>query len=380
MRLIQFIKENKNKIADEWVEYAKQNIEATREKNLAEVKDHIIEMLESIIKNMEVEESNSEQEAKSKGNKNSKDLHETAAKAHGAQRVKMGFSTVELSSEFRALRASVLRLWEKWDSKKEKTELYDIIRFNEAIDEAWMHSLEKFDNVVDESKNWYLSVLGHDLRSPLAAILGGQQVLALSDQLTEKDKRILRRTEASAKSMKELIDNLLELTNVQFGKGLGITRTSVDLSRQGEETIQEFQLAYPESEFIFKSPGPVQGEWDSLRLKQALTNLIANALKHGKAGGPVTLQIGTEGKNAFFAVHNEGNTIPKNEQKLIFQDRYLRYSQRTGNESSFGLGLFIVREIVKEHNGKIDLESTPKKGTTFTVFLPRSTDKKKAKQ
>ncbi|MEG9328907.1 sensor histidine kinase [Salinimicrobium catena] len=372
MRLVPFIKKNKEEIADEWVEYARENISAADEKEVKQVKDHIIEMLESIAKDMEVSESNSEQEAKSKGNKEVKNIHATAAKEHGTQRVKMGFNIVELSSEFRALRASVLRLWSKEKSgESDEDQVHDIIRFNEAIDEAWIHSLKKFDSVVQESKNWFLSVLGHDLRSPLAAILGAQQVLGLSDKLTEKEKRILRRTEASAKSMKELINNLLELTNLRLGKGMTITRSSVDLSRQGEEIIQEFQLAYPESKFKFDSRGPVQGDWDRLRLKQVLTNLIANALRHGKAGGPVTLKISTKGKEAIFSVHNEGNPIPKDVQKQIFDGRFSMEQEPYGNENSYGLGLYIVKEIIKEHEGEIKLESSAKKGTTFTIVLPR---------
>ncbi len=82
-----------------------------------------------------------------------------------------------------------------------------------------------------------------------------------------------------------------------------INKTPVDLSKQSEKTVQELQLGYPEAELVIESPGPVQGEWDGIRLDQLMTNLITNALRHGKPGGPVTVSISAKGNDAYFKVH-----------------------------------------------------------------------------
>lgn len=375
MKLAPFIKENREEITDEWVKYARENINSTKKMPLEEVCDHIREMLEAVVYNMETPESDAQQEKKSKGNKDSK-VNEKAANQHGAHRANVGFDILEVSSEFRALRASVLRLWEEKSSTKNwENDFKDMVRFNEAIDELWMISLQRFEDRVDESKNWFLGVLGHDLRNPLAAIMGMQSIFKLSKNLSEKEKNILMHSVSSVKRMTELIDNLLELTNVRLGGGLSIKKATVDLTQQSKKIIQELQLGYPKAELIIEAPGPVQGEWDRLRLDQLMTNLITNALRYGKPGGPVKVKISAEGNEAFFDVHNEGTPIPESIQKNIFTGKLSESERNSANENSYGLGLYIVKEIVDGHNGQIKLTSTKEKGTNFRVILPRKSRK-----
>lgn len=372
MKLSSFIKEYKEDIATEWVEYASRNINVTNRMELEAVRDHIIEMLERIAEDMETSQTKNQQEEKSKGHKPPHLIHDMPAKEHGAQRVDAGFNIVELSSEFRALRASVLRLWEeKIMSPIDKGKFEDMIRFNEAIDEAWMHSMAQFHTKVDESKNWFLGVLGHDLRNPLATILGAQQLLARSSTLSDQEKALIKRTKSSAKRMEELINNLLELTSLRLGSGMTIHKATADLTKQSEQILQEFQIIHPQAKLYLDSPGPVQGEWDILRINQVITNLIANALRHGRPGGPVTLKIFAEGNTVSFSVHNVGNLIPNYVREIIFTRTFTHNSEHPTKKDSYGLGLYIVKEIVDGHAGSIQLESSEENGTTFTISLPR---------
>ncbi len=372
MKFAQFIKTHKKDITDEWVKNAQDNIISANEVELDEIRDHLTLMLERIAENMEKEQTDSQQEKKSKGNIKMKPGESTAAKRHGAQRADIGFDIVELSSEFRALRASVLRLWEE-GSKEEswETDFHDMVRFNEAIDQEWMISLQRFHRKVDESKNWFLGILGHDLRNPLAAISGVQSILRLSKNLSEKEQSLLMRSVSSVKRMTELIDNLLELTNLRLGTGMTINRSPVDLSKQSEKIVQELQLGYPEADLILEAPGPVEGEWDVLRLDQLMTNLITNALRHGRPGGPVIVTISAKGNNAFFEVHNEGTPIPESIQNMIFKGMFKKSNDQSTQNDSYGLGLYIVKEIVEGHNGQIEVISTEERGTTFEITLPR---------
>ena len=373
MRLASFIKEHKEDIAEEWVEYARENIGVTTKMDLKGVRDHVIEMLDRIAEDMETSQTKGQQKSKSRGHKPPVLIHDMPAKEHGSQRVDAGFDIVELSSEFRALRASVLRLWEKkMTIAIDKHKFEEMIRFNEAIDEAWMHSMARFHTKVDESKNWFMGVLGHDLRIPLTTISGAQQILALSSNLSATEKALVKRSESSVKRMKELINNLLELTNLRLGSGMTINKATTDLTLQSEQIIQEFMIAYPQAQLHLQSPGPVQGEWDNLRINQVITNLIANALRHGNPGGPVAISISAEDNNASLSVHNEGRPIPESVREMIFTGMYTNNSENQTTQSSYGLGLYIVKEIVNGHNGSINLESTDENGTTFTITLPRS--------
>ncbi|WP_029034730.1 sensor histidine kinase [Salinimicrobium terrae] len=372
MKFAHFIKTHKKEITDEWVKFAKDNIECVGKLDLEEVRDHIKQMLDRVVESMESSETDAQQEEKSKGNMNMLSGESEAANQHGEQRADKGFNLIELCSEFRALRASVLRLWEA-NSKagKLETDFQDMIRFNEAIDELLIISVERFQNKVDDSKNWFMGILGHDLRNPLAAISGVQSILKMSKNLSEKEKSLLGRAGSSVKRMAELIDNLLELTNLRLGNGMNINKSQVDLSTQSTKIVQELQIAYPEAELIIESPGPVQGEWDVLRLDQLMTNLITNALRHGKPGGPVTVSILAKGNDAFFKIHNEGPLIPKSIKEMISTGNFTKTNGDPTKRDSYGLGLYIIKQIVDGHNGQIKVSSTEEKGTNFEITLPR---------
>ena len=372
MKFTDFIKNHKEDITTEWVKFAQDNIDGIKELELDEVQDHIKQMLDRIVISMETSETNAQQESKSKGNKSMRFGESKAANQHGAQRADVGFDIMELSSEFRALRASVLRLWEA-NRKEQKlgTDFQDMIRFNEAIDEVWMVSLKHFQHKVDDSKNWFMGILGHDLRNPLAAISGVQSILKLSKNLTEKERSLLSRSDSSVKRMTELINNLLELTNLRLGSGMTINKSPIDLSKQSEKIIQELQLGYPEADLIIESPGPVQGDWDGIRLDQLMTNLITNAMRHGKPGGPVTVNISAKGNEAYFKVHNEGPPIPKSIKDMISAGNFTKTKGDSTKKDSYGLGLYIVKQIVDGHKGQLKVRSSKKSGTTFIIVLPR---------
>lgn len=374
MGLASFIRNNKKTISEEWIKYAKKNISITEKMQKKEVKDHILQMLDRIAWDIETSQTKQEQKVKSYGHKESLESQNMASIEHGEQRVEVGFDIVELSSEFRALRASVLRLWEESMHSKpiDATQFQEMIRFNEAIDEAWMYSLEKYHTTFNESKNWFLGILGHDLRNPLTAIAGVQSFLQMSSNLSDKEKEILKRTDASIKRMEELINNLLDLTKLRLGSGLSIDKSTGDLSQQCQQIVQEFNLAYPETDIEFTSPGPLEGKWDVLRINQVITNLIANAMRHGKPGGPVKIRVATKDEEVSLSVHNKGPKIPDSLKHKIFNGMVTGDNGNgLGQKNSYGLGLYIVHEIVERHNGRIEVESTDNAGTTFTVILPR---------
>lgn len=372
MRFSTFIKNNQKDITTEWVKYAQDNIEDIKALQLEEVEDHIEEMLARIVENMESHDTDAEQEVKSKGNEDMPHGETKAANSHGKQRVDVGFDLVELSSEFRALRASVLRLWEeKRKTEKLETDFQDMIRFNEAIDELWMDSLKQFQHKVKESRNWFMGILAHDLRNPLSAISGIQSLLSSSTNLLEEDQYLLELLGTSVKRMKELIDNLLELTNLRLGSGMNITKSTIDLTKHTEKIVQEVRLGYPETELVLKSSGPIQGEWDIMRLDQMMTNLIANALKHGRRGSPVTISVSAKDSEAFFNVHNEGSPVPDRIKKMISSGLFTKTEGDPTKKDSYGLGLYIVKAIVDGHNGQLEVKSNEKEGTTFKVILPK---------
>ena len=373
MKLVTFIRTHKEDIAQEWIKYATENIECTRKMDVEEIKDHIMQMLDRIAEDMDSSQSDDQQEKKSKGNKEMKPLEIKAAIAHGEQRVSFGFDIIQLSSEFRALRASVLRLWDhKSRTEDWSKDFHDMVRFNEAIDELWMISVQRFQEKLDQSRHWFLGILGHDLRNPITTISAANSILKLSKKLSDREKAIIKHSDSSIKRMTELIDNLLELTELQLGIGMTMNKGKMDLAEQSEKIVEKMKLAYPEANIRLQSEGKLEGQWDALRLEQMMTNLITNAIRHGKPDGEVKVSLSAEENKASFSVHNEGPPIPEALQEKIYKDRFFRNNGNSTNEKNYGLGLFIVKEIVEGHQGEIELTSTKENGTTFTVNLPRN--------
>ncbi|QCK15707.1 sensor histidine kinase [Mangrovivirga cuniculi] len=373
MRLAKFIKNHKELIIDEWVNYAQNYIEPALDMGPGMIEDHISEMLDQIPQEMEQFQTKEEREEKSKNLEKVLEPDNKPSKLHGEQRVDIGFDIVHVSSEFRALRASVLRLYdEKIGVEAGEQKFQDIIRFNEAIDRAWMHSVARYHNLMDQSKNWFLGILGHDLRSPLASIASIQELLSKTENLSPDGEELLQHSRTSIRRMNDLISNLLELTNLRLGSGITVNKTNCDLTSHCKHIIEEFKITYPKADIQINSPGPINGQWDDLRIGQVVANLITNALRYGRPGGPVVVNLSAKDKEATIAVHNEGEPIPENKKEIIFNGMFKDTEENEDSrQSSFGFGLFIVNKIAEAHDGSVDLESTKEKGTTFMVNLPR---------
>jgi nitrogen-specific signal transduction histidine kinase len=372
MTLSEFIIANQDDIAEEWIEFAGKYILSAFEMNREELKDHVVDMLEAIAHDMKTDQTNQEQLNKSRGLRQVTSEDDVSALGHATQRLKSGFNLVQICSEFRALRASVLRLWEeKMQYGAHDISYHELVRFNEAIDEAWMKSVKYCHDKTEQSRHWLLAILGHDLRGPLSTLATAQGILEASPNLSKDEKQIIKTAKSGIKRMEVLISNLLELTELNLGTGIEIEKKQVSLDEKCSEIISEFQLAHPNINFRYKSPGNVKGEWDGVRLGQLIGNLLANAVEHGPANSPVTLTLSADAEKVRLSVHNEGNPIPVESQQKIFEGLY-KLTDDSDKNTGHGIGLYVVNEITKAHGGNIILVSNEKEGTTFTIELPKT--------
>src|SRR3954471_18775609 len=170
MRLAQFIIENLEEIMIEWEAFATSLLAPGQTMTSLALRDHSKQILQAIALDIEEGQTDLEQAYKSKGYVRIADATRTAAMTHGALRYLAGFDLRQLAAEFRALRASVLRLWLKRGGAGGKAAFFQMTRFNEAIDQALAESIANYSDEVARSRDTFLAILGHDLRSPLAAI------------------------------------------------------------------------------------------------------------------------------------------------------------------------------------------------------------------
>jgi len=218
----------------------------------------------------------------------------------------------------------------------------------------------------------FVGIVGHDLRSPLSAIVTAAQLLLRHGSLPERHSRAVARILASGDRMARMIDDLLDFTRSRLGGGFPIARRRVDLAELTSQVIEELELAYPERNVEFHRAGDAWGSWDPDRLAQVVSNLIGNALQHSPENAVVRVDLRDKGDRVELETCNEGPPIPAEVLPHIFEPGRRGPSGRGRAASNgLGLGLYIVQQIVLAHDGSITVHSSQEKGTRFCVVLPR---------
>lgn len=285
-------------------------------------------------------------------------------------RAKSGFDINQLAAEYRALRASVLRLWMD-ECRPDGSELDDTIRFNEAIDQAVAESLGFFSAQVEQGRNLLLGMLGHDMRSPLNTILTTASYLAAlnaGEQVTAAASRLIR----SGASMKALLDDLVDFNRTKLGLGITISPMNADLVTLIADELEQLRGAHPGRQVELVTAGDTQGHWDGPRLQQLLRNLVTNAIKYGAPDAPVRVTVNGEESEVRLEVTNRGPAIEQAIMDQIFDPlrRGTDHGDRPSADAGLGLGLYIVREVTLAHGGQVAAHSGNGE-TVFTVRLPR---------
>ena len=372
-RLAAFIRENIEPILAEWETFARSLPEGAT-MDIAALRDHAREMLGVIARDLDMPQTRREQADKSKGRSDADEgTTLTAAQEHGAGRAESGFTVAQMVSEFRALRASVVHLWTRTQPEVGIGDLEDVTRFNEAIDQAIAESIMRYMHDIDQSKELFLAVLGHDLRSPLGAIITSSRFILDTQQVGEPSLALITRIASSARRMNQLVADLLEFTRTRFGEGMPIERAEADVGTIVRDVADEVGASHPGSVLDIAMEGELGGHWDSERLTQALTNLVANAVQHGTPGSPVRILARGLAGEVVISVHNNGRPIPPGEIAGLFEAmKAPATDDRRDRRHHLGLGLYIVDQIITGHGGSIDVESSEASGTTFTVHLPRA--------
>ena len=238
MRLATFISRDMDAILTQWEAFASSRLPAASNMTALALRDHAKQILEAVVKDLSTSQSAEAQAAKSMGRAPPLiEALETAAQTHGFLRAKSGFDIKQMASEYRALRASVLRLWTN-ACQPEPPDLDDMIRFNEAIDQALAESIAFFSDKVDEARNLLLGMLGHDMRSPLLSI---QMTASYLSELNagEKVSNAASRLIASGARMKSLLDELVEFNRARLGLGIQVCPTHVNVSDLFEDELRE---------------------------------------------------------------------------------------------------------------------------------------------
>jgi signal transduction histidine kinase len=274
-------------------------------------------------------------------------------------------------SEYRALRASVVKQWSSAHPSLSLTDLEDVTRFNEAIDQAMAESVAEYTVMINHSRDMFLGVLGHDLRNPIGAVLMAARRMKRGDDTDQKYNFMADQIAQTMERATLILDDLLELTRTAFGSEIPLRRAKMDIGVLGKQIVEEMRSLSEVRKIEITTEGNVEGAWDRARLGQVFSNLIGNALQYSPSDCTVAVTIVGQADQVLVSIHNDGDPISPEDQRFIFKPMKRGGDGANARPANLGLGLFITHKIVTAHGGTISVHSAADVGTTFTAVLPR---------
>ena len=240
VRLADFIRERMSLIVDDWSVFARTRTPASDNMTASALKDHAEEILTFIANDLESSQTSAQQEIKSRGDQPRREgAMQTAAQIHAELRLGSGFDMNQMVSEYRALRASVIKLWSNGRDGFNADDLNDLIRFNKAVDQSIAESIIRFTEVFNRSRNLLLGVLGHDLRNPIGAALMCAEAMSRRGDLSSRQHRLIVQVRNCTLRASRIIEDILDLTRLQIGSQLPISRHEMNVAMLSEQVIDE---------------------------------------------------------------------------------------------------------------------------------------------
>jgi signal transduction histidine kinase len=396
MRLADFVQANLEPILMDWESFARSIWPKGATAGPAELRDDAEDILRATVSDMQSPQTSAQQTEKSKGARPRRESAglTRASSSHGSGRVASGFDLWAVVAEYRALRASVLRLWRESEPTPDLRDVDDLTRFNESIDESLTDAVRSYVDRVERdretllaneqasrrdaeaanrAKDVFLATLSHELRTPLNSIVGWLSILR--DEQTEKEhfQEGLRVIERSAHAQAQLIDDVLDVSRIVSGKlRVAVSRCElIDVINAGVDAVRGAAEARNITIDLHLDPSASRASCDVVRMQQVVWNLLSNAVKFTPKGGRVDVTLSRERSSLQIQVSDNGQGISAELLPRIF-DRFRQADSSTRRRfSGLGLGLSIVRYIVEAHGGTVEATSPGvDQGATFTVRLP----------
>jgi signal transduction histidine kinase len=316
-RLADFIRNNQSAIIQEWIDFAQTRSPASEGMSKLALKDHIVDILKFVATDLESPQTPAEQFDKSRGmDAGDGSFRKSAAELHAALRLADGFDIDQMVSEYRALRASVIKQWVGHHRSLESTDLADLTRFNEAIDQAVTESVAHYTKTINNSRNLFLGILGHDLRNPIGAASMAAHWMKRSGTTDPKQAKLVSDLVRTTDRATRILDDLLDLARSSVGSDIPIEKSQTDMALLCHAIADELRSVNEEQTLTVVQEGDPNGLWDPASMGQVLSNLMGNAVQYSNGTRPVTVTISgnVDPLAPAVSVHNFGPAIPAESQ------------------------------------------------------------------
>ncbi|MGH7916134.1 MAG: sensor histidine kinase [Candidatus Binataceae bacterium] len=367
MHFSEFIRTNADRIIKEWEQFA-HAITAAEGLPRWVLRDHALAIVNAVANEIEHPRPSSGERPSASDEASAGNIAHVA-EVHVELRIESGFDLVQITGEYRALRACVPRLWRELDPEGFALGAAELVRFSELIDENLARAVPYYVERETQYRDRFLGILGHDLRNPLNAM--SLAATALSRQgLNKQQLRAVSRILNGARRLSGMVNDLLDFARGRLGQPMTLTLTPADLGTVIDEVVDEVRVTFSNCVITFDGHGDLAGKWDCARMRQMVSNLLLNAILHG-TGEQASITAGGDGAGVTLEFHNAGQPIAQELIGKIF-DPLVQGQSWAKQGKGLGLGLFIVKEIVTAHSGTVSVTSSEADGTTFSVCLPRS--------
>lgn len=285
---------------------------------------------------------------------------------HGNERAKLtGYSLAEVIHEYQILREILV------DALRDETNLshaeWSVV--HRSIDEAMAQAASAFVEVHTSFRDLFTAALSHDFRGPLQNAINYLELIRRDADPGQRG-HFASRAVSNLRRVDQMIGVLLDVTRSNSGARLPVRLEAGEAGRLVRDVIDDLSLRSGDR-FVLDIEKPVQGHWDCDRLKQAVENLLTNAVKYGSPNTPITTRVNELHGRLFVSVHNQGEPIPQVELPVLFLPFRRSAAAERSEKDGWGLGLVLVQAIAEAHGGSVTVESTPEQGTTFTIDILR---------
>jgi signal transduction histidine kinase len=283
------------------------------------------------------------------------------AAQHGIERAKFThYALRDLIHEYQVLREILVEVL-----AADGADARDWSVIHRSIDEAMSEAASSFVRVQEEFRELFTAALSHDFRGPLANATNYLELLRRNAD-PARSAHFATRALLNLRMIDRMIAELLDVTQASAGGGLTLRIGACDAAELARDVLEDLRTLHGER-FELHAPGAVPGHWDCERLKQALHNLVENALKYGRAGAPISVRVDAGAGRLRLSCHNVGEPIPPDILPDLFRPFHRAPGVVDGGKPGWGLGLMLVQSIAEAHGGSVGVESSRELGTTFTL-------------
>ncbi len=348
------------KIIQRWESRVLEEITAARHENKLALQNSLYEYLSQL--SIELSQTPRTEVQISSG----KSRSSSVGREHGKSRAKINQYTIDqLIYEYHILRQVICAELEEQDALSPEGKETIVANIEQAVNDA----ATEYSDTLRELRDQLSHTLAHDLRNPLATALNCAEMILRKPEdksnCIDKASRII----SSVTRIDRMIRDLLDAAKASSSPPLKEDVKSCDLDWIIRDVALEFNMTEP-NKVDFHSSQPQQGYWNEDALRRIVENLVKNAIKFGDRSSTVSIDLSGDERTTTFSVHNEGSPLSERDQEKIFKPFFRSEGTRDSREG-WGIGLTAVKSLVEEHQGEINLESLPGKGTTFSVSLPR---------